>query len=652
MTASKLRLGLILSLCFLAVDTARGQGAGPPSNDTFSERFQRYREDFYREQAPPGQPTPARQPIGVTGPGTDGGRTSRLPPLDVARRPEDAAPKRATPPAVDEAPTPMIAPRREFGPRNDSPGGASMNVQPQPAQPAPAAERTEAANDAGRTNEPVLHSGQSPVLSVETIGPRRVVIGKKAMFKVAVRNTGNVAAQDVVLTVEVPENVEIVGAEGQSIGSTKRVDDNLETILWTIPKMERHSREELLLGVVARKGVPLNLTVSLTHRPVATETSVEVSEPKLTMSLDGPSEVAYGKQEVFRLTLANPGTADAEGVELQLAAADPNDPAPPATKLGNIAAGSRKIVELELTARQGGTLRIQATASAQGNLSADVAETILIRKPELELSVAAPRNRYSGTAARYKVALANPGNAAAQDLQIAALLPPGAEFVSAEAGGTYNKEQGKITWKLPKLDADDLVELGFVAKLAEVGQAKLQVACQAEAGLKDETSAVTIVEAIADVEMRIQDPRSPIATGEEIEYEIVLRNRGTKKAEGIDVEAFLSAGLEAQPSRTANLYEISSGHVRFRRVDQLAPGQELILKLRATGVVPGNQVVRVELRCPSLDLSIAKEEATRFYSDEEEDGPLAPISLDTPAEARVSDRPADEPQRIRMPFGQ
>jgi uncharacterized repeat protein (TIGR01451 family) len=547
------------------------------------------------------------------------------------------------------------APAPQIGPVSDSPGAASP-IASEPTMPEPVAPPVEDPStgmDSGRMNDPVLLSGQSPVLTVETLGPRRVVIGKKAMFKVAVRNTGSVAAQDVILTVNVPASVEIVGTEAQTAGFVEQAPGATDQIQWKLPKLERHSREEMLLGVIASEGVPLNLSVSLTHSPVATETSVEVSEPKLTMVLAGPEEVHYGKQEVFRLTLSNPGTADAENVELLLAAANPGDSAPPATKLGLIPAGSRKVVELELTARQGGSLKIQATATANGNLKADVSETVLIRKPELEMDLRGPTLRYSGTPGKYSLALHNSGNSPAKEIQVAALLPAGAEFVSAEGGGTFNKEQGKIVWQLSTLEAEATSELVWVCKLNEIGEAKIQTACQADAGLKDSANMVTEVEAIADLEMTVSDPRSPLPTGDSVVYDIVLRNRGTRKAENIELEAFLSAGLEAQQPKTTGLYEISAGHVRFRRIDGIAPGQELTIQLHATGVVAGNQVVRVEMRCPSLDLSIAQEEATRFFGDDiPTDGSLELPSISEPAaETAVGEGTTTTPQRIRVPYG-
>lgn len=493
-------------------------------------------------------------------------------------------------------------------------------------------------------------------MTVETHGPRQVVIGRKATYRIVVRNSGTVAAREVSLTVKVPQWAEITGSEGQTAGFVSRDETSSDSIRWTVERLDKASAEELLLGVIPRKGQPFDLSIALTHSPVASQTSLEVLEPKLTMSINGPPEVFYGKQEVFRLTISNPGTADAENVELKLSAANPGEDPPPPTQLGLIKAGSKKIVELELTARQGGSLTIQATAQASGNLHAEINETILIRKPELRLEVQGPKFRYSGTAGRYSLKINNPGNAAARNLQVVALLPPGSKFLSADGQGAYDRERGKITWRVPSLAAGGEQDLSWRCELGEAGQARIQAACVADNGLKDSNSTLTNVEAIGDLMLEVTDPRGPIPIGETIQYEIKIVNRGTRRADNIQVETFLSAGLKALAPTAGLHYEISSGHITFEPIDSIGPGQEVVLIVNASGTIGGNHIFRVEMKCPTLDTSIVEEENTRYYTDDvlvptgagyARPLPEKPIgrSLSEPSE------PAEEaPTRITVPL--
>ena len=44
--------------------------------------------------------------------------------------------------------------------------------------------------------------------------------------------------------------------------------------------------------------------------------------------------------------------------------------------------------------------------------------------------------------------------------------------------------------------------------------------------------------------MDVKDPQGPVAVGDEATYEVRVRNRGTKEAEGVEVFAYFSRGIE------------------------------------------------------------------------------------------------------------
>ncbi len=62
----------------------------------------------------------------------------------------------------------------------------------------------------------VLIDHKSPLLSVETIGPRKIVVGKEAAYEVLLQNSGDVAAEEVTVTVGLPDWAEVAGASASS----------------------------------------------------------------------------------------------------------------------------------------------------------------------------------------------------------------------------------------------------------------------------------------------------------------------------------------------------------------------------------------------------------------------------------------------------
>ena len=115
-----------------------------------------------------------------------------------------------------------------------------------------------------------------------------------------------------------------------------------------------------------RKSSPLDLAISYTFTPETTQTMVEVQEPKLAMSLTGPSEVLFGQTKVYKLTISNPGNGDTHNVSVTLLPIGHGSEAPGTHKLGNLAAGESKTIDIELTARQSGasTSKLRALPKA------------------------------------------------------------------------------------------------------------------------------------------------------------------------------------------------------------------------------------------------------------------------------------------------
>src|SRR5262249_40347821 len=154
---------------------------------------------------------------------------------------------------------------------------------------------------------------------------------------------------------------------------------------WQIEKLDPQSSETLTIHIVPHESRPLELGVSWTHATVRSKAVVEVQEPKLKMQIPGPDEALYSKPQISPLTLTNPGTGTAENVKIDLLPPGAEENAVTTHKLGRLAPGTSKSVEVELTARQAGKLTVKGSATADGGLAADSTKEIFCRKPELEV---------------------------------------------------------------------------------------------------------------------------------------------------------------------------------------------------------------------------------------------------------------------------
>jgi uncharacterized repeat protein (TIGR01451 family) len=534
-------------------------------------------------------------------------------------------------PTVAAAPDPFAARSNETeSPSTTIPGGpvvgGPLNMARRPAiGSANAAATVTSAGDGGKTDvispratiappaDPVLFARQSPLMGVETTGPKSITVGKEAAYSVAITNAGDVAAQDVVVSIKIPEWCDVVSAKPTSGTADAAGEQRTEPLAWRLPRLEARSKEQLVVRLVPRASRPFDLAVQWSCSPAVSQAMVEVKEAKLTMTLDGPSEVLYGQTKVYRLTLSNPGTGDAENVVLFLAPVDGGPGAPTRHDVGLVRAGESKSVEVELTARQAGSLAVKAVAVAEGNLRADVAEEILVRRAALKTAANGPELKFAGTPTSFTISVANPGNAPAENIAVAAILPPGAKFLSSN-GGQFVESEHKVTWTLSNLRPNAEQEVEFQCTLTAPGANRVQVLATAAGDLNDSAAVTTNVEALADLKLEVTDPPGPLAVGDEMVYEVHIRNRGTKAAENVDVATFFSNGIEPV-SAQGGQHDISPGQVVFRPIASIPPGTEAVLKVKARADLPGNHVFRAEVNCASVGAKLASEETTLFYGD-------------------------------------
>jgi uncharacterized repeat protein (TIGR01451 family) len=464
------------------------------------------------------------------------------------------------------------------------------------------------------TDDELLFTRHTPVLIVETAGPRQINVGRTAIYKVRVRNEGRSEVENTVVSFDVPAWAEIVGVEATT-GETRLPTSAADTgISWSIDRVDSGSDELMTLRLVPRESRTFDLAVRYTVSPPASQMLVEVQEPKLSMAMSGPSEVFYGEEIVYKLTVSNPGSGDADNVVVRLLPAADSDAATAQHTLGSIPAGESRVMELELNARQAGKMLIHAESSADGGLMASVRENVLVRRADLDVEMTGPGFQYAGTEAAYKVRVINPGNATAQDVEVTTMLPPGAKYVTSSGGGRFDSKNSTVTWKLNSLQpgAEHVFDLTCQPGMAGVN--RHEVVVTASDGLRDATMLATEVEALADLELNVKDPKGPVPVTQRTKYEIVIHNRGAEAATDVEVVAYFSSGVEPLTAEGVS-HEIMPGQVVFDVIPTIGAGQEISMTISAEANQAGNHSFRVELRCDSLDTRLAAEETTRFFGD-------------------------------------
>jgi uncharacterized repeat protein (TIGR01451 family) len=594
--------------------------------------------------APPMVATPTLAPPTIAPPVADGGMDTSVP-TSRAIQPEKDAPATA-PTITDDAPRPpayrpavsdyrpaasaptLAPPARLNSARSGT--AASNGYAPRAFAPAP----TRSVPSDAMTSKPSEPEGAliargSPVLSVETTGPRKIVVGKASTYEVTIQNSGEVTADQVVVTVDLPEWTDVNRAD-PSIGTTESLSGTAagpRQLAWRIPRLEAKSRERLSLRIVPRQSRPFDLAIRWVFTPTASRAMIEVQEPKLSIKLQGPHDVVFGKSAIYRLEVANLGNGDAENVTVSLVPAGMADRQAAATHpFGIIQAGRKKAIEVELTARQTGNLTISTEARADGGIRVQLAEPIFVRRARLQVEMEGPRMQFVGTDATFRIRVSNPGNAPTGKTTVTAMLPPGIKYLSSQPTGQVNGEGNRVTWTLDDVAAGKDTTLLLTCGTTVAGPARVEVRTTADRDLVALASVDTRVEAEAELVLSVDNPGGPVTLDDEAVYTLHLKNRGTANAENIEVVLYFSNGLEPVSADGARS-RLSPGQVNYESIPSLGTGQSLALTVKAKAQKAGNHVFRVEVHSKPSGDRLVNEGTTRFFGE----GAAGPTMMAQPA---------------------
>ena len=132
-----------------------------------------------------------------------------------------------------------------------------------------------------------------------------------------------------------------------------------------LTRIPGNSTQTITIPATPRKAELFDLGVEWTLIPRTAKASVEVTQPKLEMTISGPDDILYGDKAVYQVEIRNPGTGTAEQVLVKLPEALGGESQP----IGDIPPGDSQRFQIELFALTAGELDLLATASAAGDLS-------------------------------------------------------------------------------------------------------------------------------------------------------------------------------------------------------------------------------------------------------------------------------------------
>ncbi len=451
----------------------------------------------------------------------------------------------------------------------------------------------------------------SPLIELETIGASKAIVGQESSYRIRVLNRGGAVAEQVVLTVEIPNWIDVLPPD-VSAGTTSIVgrgpNNEIRDFVWKITKIDPKNEEQIVLHLVPRQRQTVDLKIRYDFRKPLAVAKIIVQEPTLEMELLGPGEVLWGSKVNYKLLVRNTGNGDAENVKLELLQTGSDMKS---CELPLLKAGEEQMIDVDVWTGKQDHVDINIQATGAYDLTATAMKRVVVMRPDLSVQIESPEMQFVGNQVEFTVRTKNNGNATAKNVELIATIPLGAKYVSNTAAGRLTP-QNQVIWNIDAIPSSGEFVASVVCEMKREGQCKLEAAVNDKNGLLANGIGNINIEAVADLKMQLENPQGPIEVGQEAVFVITVTNRGTKTAEDVEVVAAFARGLEPFGIEGGN-GTMNDGQVIFDKIPTISAGQTLTLKVKGKADRPGNHRIRAEVICQAVNAHLVYEQATFFY---------------------------------------
>ena len=314
------------------------------------------------------------------------------------------------------------------------------------------------------------------------------------------------------------------------------------------------------------------------------------SAPQISVRVNGPAAIVLGKAADYTVVVVNEGREAARDLHIRMSIPAGVDLMQSESNYGatrrqeeggadrliwaidEVPARSRMELTLKLVARESQPIDFQLDWIFRA-LTASSPITVL--QPQLELTVAGPKDVLFGETITYLITLANPGNGDAENVVVKL--------------GTSNNAPETIDVGTINAGQQKEVEVQLVA--SQAGIMKLRAVAQAAGDLNAEiVEEVTVRRAALEVAM--SGPKVKYAATESV-YEVRLSNTGNAAAEDVAAMVLLPPGSKLVSASDGGK---AAGTGVNWRLGSLGPGAERSLQLVCELTAAGDNRVEVRLQ--------------------------------------------------------
>jgi len=471
------------------------------------------------------------------------------------------------------------------------PTGASHDVAADVAEPAPV-----------MSDE---NSGpQSPGVTVQWIKHGGFNVGQECDVELVVKNTSQTIVRSVVAEAVIPPNVEVVEARPAAV-------EGSEMPTWTFGELQPGQSRSIMLKVIpqTRGDVRLDAYVRLTG---TSSSQFAVQEPMIGVVVSGPDNVEIGQQVGYIVRVSNPGTGLANNVVIQAAVPEGlehRNGSLLTIEIGTLNPGESRQARLSLTAVQGGDQQLAVRVLADGGLSDQTTTAIVVAEPQLAIALAGPQEQIAGRSEDYTLTVSNGGNVQSTNVRAKYIIPVGFTFVSADRGGKFVETDNAVEWFVGTLQPNDSSNFIVTMKANETGEVAHKAGVISEHGQVTTCELTSNVIGTAALAMKIVADHRELRVGEEISWEVQIRNTGTREAANVGVSCELPAGFEFIDAEGPTKHIAEHGVLIFRSIPTIDAATDVQFVIHGRCTREGNQRLRLRVASDSVTEALIGEES-------------------------------------------
>ncbi len=525
----------------------------------------------------------------------------------------------------DEQAEPLVI-RKSTAPTAKSPAKPAPAVSVKPtAKPAasteeenPFAETVTArppVRSASTASRPPIHTAsasapadpgpQSPGVTVEWKKIGAMNVGQECDLELIVQNTSRTVVRSVMTEAVVPEGLEIISASPEPLEDT-------EAPTWTFGELKPGETRTVKIRVLpqSRGDLRMDAFVRLTGH---SSTAFKVEEPMIGVAVSGPETAEVGEQVAYVVRVSNPGTGMANNVVIQAAVPEGlehRSGSLPSIEIGTLNPGESRQAKLNLSTIKGGDFELAVRVTADGGLTDETKASVSVAEPKLNIAISGPEQQLAGRDAEFMLTIENTGNVQSSNVRAKYRIPEGCEFVTADRGGKYSEADHSIEWFVGTLQSEESSEFRLTLRAKETGDMFHQAGVKSEMGQARMCDFSSVAEGTAALDMKVAASSRQVKKGDEMTWEVTIRNTGSRAAENVGISCELPAGIQVVDADGPSEHIAENGIMIFRSLPSIEAGDEVVYTITTKATREGNQRLRIRAASESITDPLIGEEST------------------------------------------